>query len=87
MKPTALILNMARGGIIDEAALADAISDGTIAGAAVDVFTCEPVPEGQPLLHTTHPERLRLSPHVAWASQEALDRLVQGIADNIRKGF
>lgn len=84
MKQTAVIVNMARGGIIDESALARAISEERIAGAAVDVFTAEPVPADHPLLHTTHPERLRLTPHVAWASQEALKRLVSGIADNIR---
>lgn len=84
MKPSAILVNMARGGIVDEAALAEAISNETIAGAALDVFPQEPVPAGHPLLHTAHPERLRLSPHVAWASKEALNRLVQGIADNIR---
>ena len=84
MKKTAIIVNMARGGIIEESALARAISEERIAGAAVDVFTTEPLPADHPLLHTTHPERLRLTPHVAWASQEALKRLVSGIADNIR---
>jgi len=87
MKPSAILVNMARGGIVDEQALADAISAGTIAGAAFDVFTSEPLPADHPLLHTTRPGRLRLTPHVAWASSEALDRLVQGIAENIRKGF
>ncbi len=87
MKPGAILVNMARGGIVDEAALAEAISQETIAGAALDVFPQEPIPASHPLLHTTHPERLRLSPHVAWASQEALNRLVQGIADNIRNCF
>ena len=87
MKPTALLVNMARGGIVDEQALADAISAGMIAGAAFDVFTSEPLPADHPLLHTTKPERLRLTPHVAWASSEALDRLVLGIARNIRESF
>lgn len=84
MKPSAIIVNAARGGIIDEAALAQAISAGTIAGAALDVFCTEPLPADSPLLHTAHPERLRLSPHIAWASREAIERLVAGIADNIR---
>ena len=84
MKKDAVIVNMARGGIIVEADLARAISEERIAGAAVDVFTAEPVPEDHPLLHTTHPERLCLTPHVAWASREALKRLVDGIAANIR---
>ncbi len=83
MKPGAIIVNMARGGIVSEKALADAISDGTVAGAALDVFTSEPLPEDSPLLHTAHPERLRFTPHIAWASREAIERLVEGIAANI----
>jgi len=87
MKHTAIIINVARGFIVDEAALADAISNGIIAGAAFDVFSKEPLPADNPLLHTTRPERLRLSPHIAWASAEARQRLVEGIADNILKVF
>lgn len=87
MKKSAIIVNAARGFIVDEAALAEAISEGTIAGAAFDVFSKEPLPADNPLLHTTHPERLRLSPHIAWASAEARQRLVEGIAANIAKGF
>lgn len=83
MKSSAIIVNAARGGIVDERALADAISDGIIAGAAADVFTQEPLPSDNPLLHTSRPERLRFTPHVAWASREALKRLVAGIAKNI----
>lgn len=83
MKSSAIIVNAARGGIVDEKALADAISDGIIAGAAADVFTQEPLPADNPLLHTSRPERLRFTPHVAWASREALERLVAGIAKNI----
>lgn len=87
MKKSAFILNMGRGGIIDEAALAEAISSGRIAGAALDVFCKEPLPADSPLLHTTHPERLRFTPHTAWASVEARRRLADGIAENIRKGW
>ena len=83
MKATALIVNMGRGGIVDEAALADAINEGKIAGAALDVFVKEPTPADNPLLHVKYPERLRLAPHVAWASEEARRRLVQQVADNI----
>ena len=84
MRPSAIIINIGRGGIVDEQALADAISQETIAGAGLDVFTSEPLPANNPLLHTTHPERLSLTPHIGWASEEALNRLVQGIAANIR---
>jgi len=83
MKRSALLINMARGGIVDEAALADALDNGIIAGAAVDTFTDEPLPTDNPLMTLRHPEKLRLSPHVAWASIEAKVRLVECIANNI----
>lgn len=87
MKPTSILVNMGRGGIVDEKALADAINTESIAGAALDVFVKEAVPADNPLLHTRHPERLRLAPHAAWASVQARERLVQQIADNIQKGW
>lgn len=87
MKRSAIIVNMGRGGIVNEAALAKAIDEELIAGAALDVFVTEPLPQDNPLLHTRHPERLRLAPHVAWASTQARERLVGMIADNISQGF
>ena len=84
MKKSAFIVNMGRGGIVSEAALAKAIDEELIAGAALDVFVTEPLPQDNPLLHTRHPERLRLAPHVAWASAQARTRLTAIIADNIR---
>lgn len=87
MKPQAILVNMGRGGIVDEAALARAIDGERIGGAALDVFSREPVPADSPLLHTSHPERFRFSPHVAWASCEARARLVDAMAENIRKGW
>lgn len=84
MKPAAYILNLGRGGIVDESALAEAVDKGQIAGAALDVFASEPLPADNPLLNVAHPERLRLAPHVAWASVEARERLVGMIAGNIR---
>lgn len=83
MKRSAVIVNMARGGIVDEAALARAVSDGIIAGAALDVFTCEPLPGEHPFLHVRHPERMLFTPHVGWASREAVSRLIDGVAANI----
>ena len=84
MKPEAYILNMGRGGIIDEKALADAIDTGRIAGAGLDVFTSEPLPLSNPLMKVKKRERLILTPHIAWASLEARKRLVACIAENIR---
>lgn len=87
MKSSAFILNLGRGGIVDEAALARVIDEDVIGGAALDVFTSEPLPADNPLLHTRHPEKLRFTPHTAWASVEARKRLVAGVAENIRKGW
>ena len=83
MKPTAFIVNMGRGGIIDEDALAKVVGEGAIGGAALDVFEKEPLPADSPLLHSGQPERFRFTPHTAWASVEARSRLVGMIADNI----
>jgi len=87
MQPHSVVLNLGRGGIVDEKALASAVDEGVIAGAALDVFVTEPLPEDSPLLHVKHPERFSFSPHTAWASRESLVRLVSGIAGNIRKGW
>lgn len=87
MKRTAYIINIGRGGIVGETALADAISNGIIAGAGLDVFVKEPLPADNPLLHTSHPERLCLTPHIGWASAEAIGRLVAGIAENINSSL
>ena len=87
MKPTAYVINMGRGAIIVEEDLAEAVDNGTIAGAGIDVFIQEPIPESHPYLKMKHPERMRLTPHVAWASVEARTRLVAMMADNVRKGW
>ena len=87
MKPSAYLVNMGRGAIVVEEDLADAVDNGVIAGAGIDVFITEPIPEDHPYLKMKHPERMRLAPHVAWASVEARQRLVGIMADNIRKGW
>lgn len=83
MKPTAFLVNMGRGGIVVEADLAAAVDAGVIAGAAVDVFTREPLPADHPYLQVAHPERFRFTPHIGWGSEEARTRLIEGIAANI----
>lgn len=87
MKPSAYLVNMGRGAIVVEDDLAAAVDAGVIAGAGMDVFVTEPIPEDHPYLKMAHPERMRLAPHVAWASVEARQRLVGIMADNIRKGW
>lgn len=87
MKPTAYLVNMGRGAIVVEADLAKAVDEGVIAGAGIDVFVQEPIPEDHPYLKMKHPERMRLAPHVAWASVEARSRLIDLMADNVRKGW
>ena len=87
MKPTAYVVNAGRGAIIVEKDLADAVDNGVIAGAGIDVFVQEPIPEDHPYLKMKHPERIRLAPHVAWASVEARKRLVSMMADNVKKGW
>lgn len=87
MKPSAFLVNVGRGAIVVEKDLADAVDSGVIAGAGMDVFVQEPIPEDHPYLTMKHQERMRLAPHVAWASVEARRRLVSIMADNITKGW
>jgi glycerate dehydrogenase len=83
MKASGIILNLGRGGIINEQDLADVLDLGLIQGAGVDVLSTEPPTKEQPLLNLNAPERLTLSPHLAWAGVEARTRLVQEIFENI----
>lgn len=82
MKNDALLINTARGGIVDEQALAEAITNGQIAGAGIDVLAEEPPRHGSPLLKLDSP-RLLLTPHVAWASRSARQRLIDEVVKNI----
>lgn len=83
MRSTAVLINTARGALVDEAALADALRQGQIAGAGIDVLSQEPPPLDHPLLGSDIPN-LILTPHVAWGSCEARQRLVNEIALNIQ---
>jgi glycerate dehydrogenase len=82
MKGDALLVNTARGGIVDEQALADALRREEIGAAAVDVLTVEPPRKGNPLLDPELPN-LIVTPHTAWASRECRQRLVDEVAENI----
>jgi len=82
MKPNALIINTARGGIIDETALLSAVAQHRIGGAGIDVLTNEPPAAGNPLL-SVHLPNLIVTPHIAWSSREARQRLVNEISLNI----
>jgi glycerate dehydrogenase len=82
MKPSALLINTARGGLVDEAALARALTDGVIGGAGFDVLTSEPPPADNVLLNLRLPNFI-LTPHVAWASGEAMQTLADQLVDNL----
>jgi glycerate dehydrogenase len=82
MKPDALLINTARGGIVDEDALVAALRAGRLGGAGVDVLAVEPPRGGSPLLENP-PPNLIVTPHVAWASREARQRLIDEVARNV----
>jgi len=86
MKHDAVLINVARGGIVNESDLSDALQAGEIGGAALDVLTEEPPRSGNPLLSRSHPN-LILTPHIAWASRTSRQSLVNEIASNIQAFF
>jgi glycerate dehydrogenase len=87
MKRSAYLLNMGRGGIVDEAALARMIDENRIAGAALDVLAAEPIATDSPLLKVLNKEKLYITPHIAWASREARRLLISRTAQNIKGHF
>jgi glycerate dehydrogenase len=82
MRRDALLINTARGGLVDEQALVEALRSGRIAGAGFDVLTKEPPRDGNPLLELNLPNFI-LTPHVAWASHEAMQTLANQLIDNL----
>lgn len=82
MKPDALLIHTARGGIVDESALAKALGAGRLGGAAIDVLSEEPPTNGNPLLDLPLPN-LIITPHIAWAGRQARQRLIHEITKNI----
>ena len=83
MKSSAILINSARGGIVNEAALAQALLNGTLAGAGVDVLTNEPPREGNPLLDRAIPN-LIVTPHCAWVARQSRQRLVEQTVETLR---
>ncbi|PJC85809.1 glycerate dehydrogenase [Vibrio sp. HA2012] len=83
MKPKAVLINTGRGGLVDEQALVDALISGEIGGAAADVFTQEPADKRNPLIAHAGLPNLILTPHVAWGSDSALNKMMQILVDNI----
>ena len=81
MKPSAYLINTSRGGLIDEAALAEALNSGQIAGAGLDVLTVEPPPPDHPLLTARN---CCVTPHIAWATRAARGRLLAIAVENVR---
>lgn len=80
MKPTAFLINTSRGQLIDEAALAEALDAGKIAGAGLDVLSVEPPPEDNPLLRA---KNCYVTPHIAWATQSSRRRLLETAVENV----
>jgi len=83
MKSDAILINTARGGLVDSAALVSALANGTIAAAAIDVLPQEPPVNGDPLLDYDG-DNLILTPHIAWASVEARQNAIDEVAENVR---
>jgi glycerate dehydrogenase len=83
MKPGTIVINTARGDIVDEQALASAITKKQIAGAAIDVLPQEPPAIDSPLMQLANQNNVILTPHIAWASQQAMQTLADQLIDNI----
>ena len=82
MKPNAILINTARGGLVDSAALVDALTSGRIAAAAIDVLSNEPPVDGDPLLDYAG-ENLIMTPHIAWGTEQARQNAINELAENL----
>ncbi len=82
MKSTAYFVNTARGGVVNEQDLADALNDGVIAGAGIDTLTFEPMREDCPLRNA---KNITITPHIAWAPKQTRERLLETVAENLRR--
>lgn len=83
MKRSAVLINVGRGPIVNEGDLAQALSEGLIAGAGLDVLSEEPMRRDNPLLAVKDSEKLIITPHTAWASVEARQKLMDEVVENI----
>lgn len=83
MKPGSMLINCARGGIVNEPALLEALASGQLAGAATDVLTQEPPRDGNPLI-SARPDNLIITPHSAWATREARERIVAQTVETVQ---
>ena len=83
MKPSAILINAGRGKIVNEADLARALNENLITAAGLDVLEKEPIASDNPLLKINNPVKLLITPHIAWISVEAREKLVENIAENI----
>ena len=82
MKPGSVLINTSRGGLVDEAALVDALKSGHLAGAGLDVFATEPVKKDNPLLTL---DNVTVMPHIAWLTPETLDRSITVAIENCQR--
>ncbi len=87
VKKNLILLNLGRGGIINEEALAKALDEDVIAGACLDVVTSEPINDDNPLVNMKKREKLLITPHIAWASLEARNCVIQQICENMKAFF
>lgn len=85
MKKTAIFLNLARGPIVNEEGLYEALETGMIAGAGLDVLCKEPMDPENPLLKIQDSKKLIITPHIAWAAKETRFRVVEEVVKNIRR--
>ena len=87
MKDGVILINVARGAVADEAALAEAVESGKIGGLGIDVYSAEPFPKEHPFARILARENVCLTPHMAWGAYEARNRCVCEIAKNIAAFF
>lgn len=85
MKSTAIVINTARGAVVDEMALANAIKTGEIAAAGIDVLPEEPPAANSPMMQLANKTNVILTPHIAWASQQAMQKLADQLIENIER--